>query len=117
MHIAKLYDGRTISNIVEKDVISDNPSKDPLVVGSFWFRRTEDFINISKYVVKNNINVNGEHYVANSINLLINEGKKFVIFDIEKWVSFGDPLNLKYLSIGKNFFCRFLKTSFQIEEK
>ena len=30
-------DGRTISNIVEKDVISDNPSEDPLVVGSFGF--------------------------------------------------------------------------------
>ena len=97
-------DGRTISNIVEKDVISDNPSEDPLVVGSFWFRRTEDFINISKYVVKNNINVNGEHYIANSINLLIHEGKKFVIFDIEKWVSFGDPFELKVFEYWEEFF-------------
>ena len=38
--------------------------------------------------------INNEYYIGNSINLLIAEGKNFVIFEIDRWISYGDPFEL-----------------------
>ncbi|HLD76657.1 MAG TPA: hypothetical protein VI861_00840, partial [Rickettsiales bacterium] len=93
-----------IIKIVEKDTISDNPWQDPLVVGTFWFREAKDFIFSATEAIKNNITVNGEHYVANSMNILLQQGKKIVIFDIEQWISFGDPFELQIFYYWQDFF-------------
>lgn len=97
-------DSPIISKIVEKDVISDCPGDDPMALGSFWFRRAEDFIFAAESAINNNITVNGEHYVANSINILIDQGKRFVIFDVDLWVSFGDPFELQIFQYWEEYF-------------
>ncbi len=97
-------DGMTIDKVVEKQTISDTPYLDPLVVGTFWYRRAGDFKSAARNLIDNNIMVNGEHYVGTSINYLIEEGKKFVIFDIDQWVSFGDPFELKILEYWQEYF-------------
>jgi len=83
-----------VQEIVEKSTISENPGNDPMVVGSFWFRDSNDFVLAAENSIKNNVNVNGEHYIGNSLNYLINMGKKIKIFEIDKWISFGDPFEL-----------------------
>jgi len=97
-------DGVTISKIVEKDTISETPNLDPLVVGTFWYRRGSDFKVAAKNMINRDITVNGEHYVGTSINYLIESGKKFVIFDIRQWISFGDPFELKVLEYWEEYF-------------
>ena len=97
-------DGLIISKIVEKNVISNNPDEDPMAVGSFWFRKAGDFFYAAKHAIQNNISVNGEHYVANSINILLNEGRRFIIFDVDSWVSFGDPFELKVFQYWEDHF-------------
>jgi dTDP-glucose pyrophosphorylase len=87
-------DNDTIIEIVEKKTISSTPENDPLLVGTFWFRDSKDFIFSAENAIQKNINVNGEHYIGNSLNSLINAGKKIVIFDIDQWVSLGDPFEL-----------------------
>ena len=96
-------DDLTISRVVEKDVISNNPDKDPMALGSFWFRQAEDFIYATKHAIKNDITINGEHYVANSINFLLTEGKRFIIFDVDLWVSFGDPFELQVFDYWQDY--------------
>ncbi len=97
-------DSKLISKIVEKDTISDFPEKDPLVVGSFWFRNTKDFIYAAETAILKNLTIKGEHYIANSINLLIEQGKRFVIFDIDQWISYGDPFELQIYQYWEHFF-------------
>ena len=97
-------DGITISKVVEKEVISNTPYLDPLVVGTFWYRRASDFKSAAKNTIDNNIKINGEHYVGTSINYIIEKGKKFVIFDIEQWISFGDPFELRVLEYWEEHF-------------
>jgi NDP-sugar pyrophosphorylase family protein len=84
-----------ITEIVEKSTISTTPQNDPLLVGTFWFRDSKDFIYSAENAIENNININGEHYIGNSLNTLIKEGKKIVIFDIDQWISLGDPFELE----------------------
>jgi len=45
-----------------------------------------------------------KHYVGTSINYLIEQGKKVVIFDIDQWISFGDPFELQVLEYWDEHF-------------
>ena len=97
-------DGKTITEVVEKATISENPELDPLVVGTFWYRRAGDFKRGAAHLIDNDITVNGEHYVATSINHLIERGARFVIFDIDQWISFGDPFELQVMEYWHDYF-------------
>ena len=97
-------DGATVEQLVEKKTISDTPHKDPLVVGSFWFRRASDFIHAAKEAIETKLTVNNEFYVGTSLNILFAEGKKFVTFPIDQWISFGDPFELQVFEYWEDFF-------------
>ena len=98
------HDGTTVVEVCEKRVISEDPSKDHMVVGTFWFRTARDFFNGASQMIEKEIRVNGEHYVGTSINQLILRGKKFVVFEVDQWVSFGDPHELKLLEYWGSYF-------------
>ncbi len=97
-------DGRTVKKLVEKKAVSQTPHLDPLVVGTFWFRRAADFKKAAHNLINKDILVNGEHYVGTSINYLVENGYKFVIFDVEQWISFGDPFELQIMEFWQDHF-------------
>lgn len=97
-------DGFSVSRVIEKSTISNKPSLDPLVVGTFWFRYARDFKLAANNLIDNDIKINGEHYVGTSINYLLRNGKNFVIFDISQWISFGNPLELQVLEYWQEVF-------------
>ena len=90
---------------MEKKTISASPHLDPLVIGTFWFRRATDFKLAANMLIDRNITVNGEHYVGTSINSLLDIGRRFVIFDVDQWVSFGDPFELEVREYWREYFC------------
>ena len=104
-------DGRTVKRVVEKKTISHTPHLDPLVVGTFWFRRAANFKKAAYNLINNDIRINGEHYVGTSINHLIENNFRFIIFDIEQWISFGDPFELQIMEFWQDHFEN--KNSFQ----
>ena len=93
-----------VEEIKEKEVISNNPRNDEMIIGSFWFKDSNDFINAAENAIKNNLNVNGEHYIGNSLNYLIKKGKKIKTFKVDKWVSFGDPFELEIHNYWEDYF-------------
>ena len=97
-------DTGVIDRVVEKKTISAQPHLDPLVIGTFWFRRAADFKHAARLLIDRNITVNGEHYVGTSINNLLEMGQKFVIFDVDQWISFGDPFELEVLEYWREYF-------------
>jgi len=97
-------DERTIVEIVEKETISDRPEDDLMVVGTFWYRRAGDFVRGARAMIDNGITVNNEHYVGTSINQLIADGARFVAFEIDQWISFGDPFELEILEYWDSYF-------------
>nr|BFD31169.1 hypothetical protein GTC16762_07870 [Pigmentibacter ruber] len=102
-------DNKTIIEVIEKKTISDNPENDPAVVGSFWFRKSSDFILGAETMIKNDIRVNNEYYVGTSINTLLQLGRKFVIFDVDQWISFGDPFELQVFEYWESHFYKRFK--------
>ncbi|MCJ8344678.1 sugar phosphate nucleotidyltransferase [bacterium] len=100
----KLKDGNVVEELVEKKTISDQPHLDPAVVGTFYYKKASDFIIGAEEMIDHNIRVNNEFYVGTSINQLIAQGKKVVAFPIDKFISFGDPLDLELYQYWEDFF-------------
>ena len=93
-----------VKEIIEKRVISTEPMNDDMLIGSFWFRDCLDFIDSAENAIQNDLNINGEHYIGNSLNYLIEKGKNIKAFEIDKWVSFGDPFELEVHNYWEDFF-------------
>lgn len=76
---AKLDGNGFITEIKEKEVISDNAT-----VGIYYFKRGRDFVENAIDMIVRNERVNNEFYVAPVYNYAINLGKKFGIYTIDK---------------------------------
>ena len=62
-------------------------------------------------MIEKKITVNNEHYVATSINQLIEENKKFIIFEVDQWISYGDPFEISVLEYWEDYFFRLENSS------
>jgi NDP-sugar pyrophosphorylase family protein len=80
-----------VKQIVEKSLISDTPELDKLLVGSFWFRHAKHLETALRRAKDEGLYINGELYVANSLNVLIRLGISIKAVPVKHWVSFGDP--------------------------
>jgi NDP-sugar pyrophosphorylase family protein len=99
-------DGGRVTKVVEKELISDNPGEDPAVVGSFFFRSASRFVEGAEAMIRKNIRVNNEFYVGTSINQLIEKGGRVAMFEVDQFVSFGDPLELAVFNFWEEYFHR-----------
>jgi len=93
-----------VTRISEKIPISSEPHKDPIVQGTFYFKNAGTLLWCVKEMIRKGIAVNGEYYVATAINQLIEAGKKVVPFELDKYICWGTPLDLKTFEFWENFF-------------
>ena len=84
-----------VERVVEKMVISDEAT-----VGIYNFKQGSDFVRAADIMIKNNLRVNNEFYVAPTYNQLISEGQKIGILNIGKegdgMYGLGIPSDLEY---------------------
>jgi NDP-sugar pyrophosphorylase family protein/quercetin dioxygenase-like cupin family protein len=100
----KLNELGQVSEVVEKKVVSDEAT-----VGIYNFKKGSDFVRAADWMIKNNIRVNGEFYVAPVYNQLIKENKNIGILNIGQvengMYGLGTPEDLNLfnsLSLSKN---------------
>ena len=84
----------SVASVSCKETISETPEKDPLLVGTFWFRRNEILIKGIQDQVKKNLRANGELYLDLVFNCLIEAGFKVKICPLKSYINWGDPLAL-----------------------
>ena len=87
-----------------KKQISDNPYNDHAVVGTFYFKKAEYFIESLKRLQEKNIRVNNEFYVDSCVNELIETGLKVKVFEVEHYIGWGTPNELKTYEYWQSFF-------------
>ena len=88
---AKIGPAGFVEETSEKNVISDIA-----LTGLYHFTRGSDFVRIAKRVIENNIRVKNEFYVAPMYNLLIQEGKRFIVDFVDEFWCMGTPEDLQY---------------------
>ena len=94
--------GKINSASVKKPL--SNPSLDPIVVGTFTFRRLNDFLKCVEKMKDRNGKVNGEYYVDTTINDAIALGLRCIIFEIDHYICWGTPNDLKTFEYWQSCF-------------
>jgi len=91
----RLNDDGQIIEVREKEVISNIATN-----GLHWFRRGSDFVRAAEKMIEADDRVNGEFYIAPSVNYLIAEGLKVMPFFFNLHFPIGTPEDLqKYEAI------------------
>lgn len=71
------------------------PATDPIVLGTFTFRRAEDFRRAVAALQARDGRVNGEFYIDSCINDAIGLGLRCRLFEVDSFLSWGTPNDLR----------------------
>ena len=88
---AKIGDDGFISEVAEKNPISDNAT-----VGIYYWKKGSDYVKYAEQMITKDIRTNGEFYTCPSFNEAIGDGKKIRNKQIDKMWGIGTPEDLKY---------------------
>ena len=81
-----------------------NPTKDLIIVGAFTFKKLSNFTKSVEIMKSRNGLVNGEYYVDTAINDAISMGLKCVVFEIDYYICWGTPNDLKTFEYWQSCF-------------
>jgi len=96
-------DGDVIRRVSVKQPL-ENPSTDPLVVGTFTFRRAADFRRCVEHMIERGARVNGEFYIDTCINDAIELGLVCRLFKIDAYLCWGTPNDLRTFQYWQSCF-------------
>ena len=74
------------------------------IIGTMLFKKGSQFIEGLELIYKNNIRTNGEFYVDNLIEPLINKGYKGKIFNVDYYLCWGTPNDYKTYNYWYDYF-------------
>lgn len=87
-------DSTDILEVSVKRLISNHPLQDPVVSGTFTFRRAGVMLDAIDELVRLGERVNGEYYMDSIPNLIVRRGGRSVVFEVEKYIGWGTPADL-----------------------
>jgi dTDP-glucose pyrophosphorylase len=83
--------------------ISNNPISDHAIVGTFWFKKGKYFVEAAEKMISENRRINNEFYVDECINDLIELGLRVKVFEVDKYICWGTPNDLKTYEYWEQF--------------
>lgn len=94
----------TITRVSVKSPISSHPYDDHAIVGTFYFRKAAFFMDALKRLYEKDVRVNNEYYVDSCINEALEMGLKAKVFEVDAYISWGMPDDLKCYKYWQSFF-------------
>ena len=84
--------------------ISEKPSNDHAIVGTFWFKKVDYFNRALERLIDKNIRVNNEYYVDSLIGELINMDLNVKVFEVDDYICWGTPDDYETFVYWQSFF-------------
>jgi len=81
-----------------------DPATDPVVIGTFSFKRAADFKAATERMVARGARVNGEFYVDTCINDAVAMGLRVRLFEIDAYLCWGTPEELNTFEYWQSCF-------------
>lgn len=78
-----------------KEVAEKRPISNIATVGIYYFKKGRYFVEAAEKMVKKNVRVNNEFYVAPTYNEMILEGKKILSYPVAEMRGLGTPEDLQ----------------------
>jgi hypothetical protein len=94
-----------VRGVSVKTPLSD-PWHDPIVVGTFTFRRARDFIAAAEATIARDGRINGEFYVDSCVQDALALGLRCRLFEIEHYLCWGTPDDLRTFEYWQRCFDR-----------
>lgn len=88
-------DGMTIKDMSVKVPVSESPYNDHAVVATFFFKKARYFFDAVNLMIKEDYRINNEFYIDAVPMFLKKLGKKSTIFDVDLYIGWGTPDDLK----------------------
>lgn len=99
-------EGRAL-NVSAKNPLSNNPVLDHAIVGSFWFKKGNYYVENAKQMIKANDRVNNEFYIDTCMNYLIKNNLNVYVFEVDKYISWGTPDDIKTYEYWQTYFSKY----------
>ena len=90
--------------IKEKSPFTNNKMSEYASNGTYYFKNGEILKKYFKKLIDLDINLKGEYYVSLVYNLLVNDGLKVGIFEIDKMLQWGTPYDLEIYKKWSDYF-------------
>jgi len=91
------------------------PDTDPVVLGTFTFRRAADFRRAVASLINANDRINGEFYIDSCINHAIALGLKCALFEVDSFLSWGTPNDLRTFEYWQSCFHKWASHPYRLE--
>ncbi len=96
-------DSNCVSGVSVKKPLAD-PTRDPIITGTFTFRRGSDFARAVERMVERDARVNGEFYVDTCIEDALALGLTVRMFEIDSYLCWGTPNDLRTFEYWQSCF-------------
>ena len=93
-----------VSRVDVKKFTGTDPVKEFAITGTMFFRSKEVFFNSLQSLYKNDVRTNGEFYVDSMLNEAIALGYTVKNFEIDEYICWGTPNDLKTYEYWQRFF-------------
>ena len=93
-----------VKRVYVKEFIWENPIEEYAVVGTMFFRNKEVYLKSLKRLYEKDVRVNGEFYIDSLLNESVNLGYKVKNFEIDEYICWGTPNDLKTYQYWQTFF-------------
>ena len=93
-----------VSSVDVKDFKGTNPVEEFAITGTMFFRSREVFAQTLSSLYDHDVRTNGEFYVDSMLNEAINMGYKVKNFEIDNYICWGTPNDLKTYEYWQRFF-------------
>jgi len=93
-----------INRVDVKKFTGINPVKEFAITGTMFFRSREIFFRSLQSLYENDVRTNGEFYVDSMLNEAIELGYKVKNFEVDNYICWGTPNDLKTYQYWQRFF-------------
>lgn len=91
------------------------PATDPIVLGTFTFKRAADFRKAVDRLIARDGRINGEFYIDSCINDAIELGLRCHLFEVDSFLSWGTPNDLRTFEYWQSCFHKWPGHPYQLE--
>jgi len=95
---------------------SGNIESDPIVLGTFTFRRAEHFRRSLDRLLACNGQINGEYYIDSVINHAIALGLKCCLFEVDSFMCWGTPDDIRTFEYWQSCFHKWAPHPYRLEK-
>ncbi len=97
-------DGDEVKSVSVKKFMGENPINEYAIVGTMFFRNRDVYLESLNKVYEKDIRTNGEFYVDSLLNEAIGLGYKVKNFEVDHYICWGTPNDLKTYRYWQQFF-------------